>query len=135
MWGPLGAFLVQIVVKRCASEKTCKIVRKHLCGESGRTRSWSCGVLKTRERTADSGQFESLEADGVPRTRFSCLKARWRIHNYINILPIELPIVLLIELPIVHRIANCHWLKVKSRVLGSSIWPEKGLVTACRGGC
>ena len=65
--------------------KSMQMIRKRLCEESRRTRSWSCGVLKTREQTAPDLR-RSEKSRGVARTRFSCLKARWRILLYYYII-------------------------------------------------
>ena len=62
--------------KKSASEKKCEIVRKRGMRLKRPGILW---VLKTREQTAPDLR-RSEKARGVDRTRFSCLKARWRIY-------------------------------------------------------
>ena len=80
--GPVGAFLVQIVVKKVLRKKSAKMSEN---GSRGELQPGPAGSLKqenrqlqTREQTAPDLR-RSEKARGVDRTRFLCLKARWRI--------------------------------------------------------
>ena len=76
LWGvPWELFWYRSLQKKVLRAKKCKMVPKRV---TQRITYWNLWVLKTREQTAPDLR-RSEKSRGVARTRFSCLKARWRI--------------------------------------------------------